>query len=170
MAEELREEVDRLTAELDRYKQHAKNVQAGAASRYEAQERFARHDPDVLWPSPEGQGFDDPGEAIAAALDEVRAERDRLAARVTELENALRELLNYGIELNDLRLVFVCISVYLGADVAAREALADGDGRDHEMRLADGRTLFEHLDEWRNAPSNTASGGLAGGDCERRLQ
>jgi hypothetical protein len=29
--------------------------------------------------------------------------------------------------------------------------------RDHEIRLADGRTLFEHLEEWRNAPSNTAS-------------
>lgn len=28
--------------------------------------------------------------------------------------------------------------------------------RDHEIRL-DGRTLFEHLHEWRNAPSNTAS-------------
>lgn len=30
---------------------------------------------------------------------------------------------------------------------------------DHEIRLADGRTLFEHLEEWRNAPSNTASAG-----------
>lgn len=29
--------------------------------------------------------------------------------------------------------------------------------RDHEVRLADGRTLWEHLQEWRNAPSNTAS-------------
>lgn len=29
--------------------------------------------------------------------------------------------------------------------------------RDHEIKLADGRTLFEHLEEWRNAPSNTAS-------------
>ena len=28
--------------------------------------------------------------------------------------------------------------------------------RDHQCRLADGRTLFEHLEEWRNAPSNTA--------------
>ena len=29
--------------------------------------------------------------------------------------------------------------------------------RDREIRLADGRTLAEHLIEWRNAPSNTAS-------------
>ncbi len=29
--------------------------------------------------------------------------------------------------------------------------------RDHEIRLADGRTLAEHMQEWRNAPSNTAS-------------
>jgi hypothetical protein len=29
--------------------------------------------------------------------------------------------------------------------------------RDHEVCLADGRTLFEHLQEWQNAPSNTAS-------------
>jgi len=29
--------------------------------------------------------------------------------------------------------------------------------QDHEIRLADGRTLFDHLEEWRNAPSNTAS-------------
>jgi hypothetical protein len=29
--------------------------------------------------------------------------------------------------------------------------------KDHECRLADGRTLFQHLEEWRNAPSNTAS-------------
>ena len=28
--------------------------------------------------------------------------------------------------------------------------------RDHEIRLADGRTLFEHIHEWQNAPSNTA--------------
>ena len=33
--------------------------------------------------------------------------------------------------------------------------------RDHEIRLADGRTLFEHLETWRNAPSNTASAALA---------
>ena len=31
--------------------------------------------------------------------------------------------------------------------------------RDHEIKLADGRSLFDHLQEWRNAPSNTASGG-----------
>lgn len=30
-------------------------------------------------------------------------------------------------------------------------------GRDHEVRLADGRTLAEHMVEWQNAPSNTAS-------------
>ena len=29
--------------------------------------------------------------------------------------------------------------------------------RDHEVRLADGRTLHEHLEDWRNAPSDTAS-------------
>jgi hypothetical protein len=28
--------------------------------------------------------------------------------------------------------------------------------RDHEIRLADGRTLFEHIHEWQNAPSDTA--------------
>jgi hypothetical protein len=33
--------------------------------------------------------------------------------------------------------------------------------RDHEILLADGRTLFEHLEDWRKAPSNTAS--AAGG-------
>jgi hypothetical protein len=32
--------------------------------------------------------------------------------------------------------------------------------RDHEVRLADGRTLHEHLEEWRNAPSDTASADL----------
>lgn len=32
--------------------------------------------------------------------------------------------------------------------------------RDHEIRLADGRTLFEHIEEWRNAPSDTASASL----------
>lgn len=34
--------------------------------------------------------------------------------------------------------------------------------RDREIRLADGRTLAEHLSEWRNAPSNTASADLEG--------
>ena len=34
--------------------------------------------------------------------------------------------------------------------------------RDHEVRLADGRTLHEHLEEWRNAPSETASGFVEG--------
>jgi hypothetical protein len=38
--------------------------------------------------------------------------------------------------------------------------------RDHEIRLADGRTLFEHLEEWRNAPSNTASADLPGNELE----
>ena len=33
--------------------------------------------------------------------------------------------------------------------------------RDYEIRLADGRTLFEHLQQWRNAPSNTASADLS---------
>ena len=32
--------------------------------------------------------------------------------------------------------------------------------RDRQVRLADGRTLAEHLIEWQNAPSNTASAGL----------
>lgn len=32
--------------------------------------------------------------------------------------------------------------------------------RDREIRLADGRTLAEHLIEWQNAPSNTASADL----------
>ena len=36
--------------------------------------------------------------------------------------------------------------------------------RDQEIRLADGRTLAEHLLEWRNAPSNTASADLSGDD------
>lgn len=31
--------------------------------------------------------------------------------------------------------------------------------RDHEVRLADGRTLWELLEDWRNAPSTTASAG-----------
>lgn len=31
--------------------------------------------------------------------------------------------------------------------------------RDLTIRLADGRTLLEHTEEWRNAPSNTASAG-----------
>lgn len=29
--------------------------------------------------------------------------------------------------------------------------------RDHEIKMADGRSLWEHLREWNNAPSNTAS-------------
>ena len=37
------------------------------------------------------------------------------------------------------------------------------DPRPTDSRTADGRTLFEHLDEWRNAPSNTASAGEGGG-------
>lgn len=28
---------------------------------------------------------------------------------------------------------------------------------DHEIRLADGRTLWEHMVEWKSAPSNTMS-------------
>jgi hypothetical protein len=65
-------------------------------------------------------------------------------------------------------------ALYAAADRI--EALEAGDGlpsdllallrdptvvvtRDHEVRLADGRTLHEHLEEWRNAPSNTASAG-----------
>jgi len=31
-----------------------------------------------------------------------------------------------------------------------------------EVLLADGRTLWEHLEAWRNAPSNTASADLPG--------
>lgn len=27
--------------------------------------------------------------------------------------------------------------------------------RDHDIRLGDGRTLFDHIQEWRNAPSDT---------------
>ena len=32
---------------------------------------------------------------------------------------------------------------------------------DHESKLANGQTLAEHLEEWRNAPSNTTSGGFS---------
>jgi len=34
--------------------------------------------------------------------------------------------------------------------------------RDHEVRCADGRTLHEHLEIWRNAPSNTTSAHIPG--------
>lgn len=34
--------------------------------------------------------------------------------------------------------------------------------RDREIRLADGRTLWDHLHEWRNAPSHTVSAPAAG--------
>lgn len=51
-----------------------------------------------------------------------------------------------------------CPSCGLPKDLA--RVLQDGTviiARDHEVRLADGRTLAEHLVEWRNAPSNTMS-------------
>ena len=92
---------------------------------------------------------------------------DKAKARIADLEEQLRSAettLAYAeefIEHQDMSYRWAGPSV-VPPDLA--RVLRDPSitiDRDYEIRLADGRTLFEHLQQWRNAPSNTASADLS---------
>lgn len=76
----------------------------------------------------------------------MREAADKLAARLdgyTEMPDA-----------KTARAMFAGMPADLMAALRNPSIVLD---RDKEVRCADGRTLHEHLEEWRNAPSNTAS-------------
>jgi hypothetical protein len=98
--------------------------------------------------------FDDAREALdwlVARIDFLDPGSKQVVPNDQQLQSArVREALREGVRLQT--------TDGLPADLA--RVLRDPTvvvPRDHEVRLADGRTLHEHLEEWRNAPSNTAS-------------
>jgi hypothetical protein len=76
-----------------------------------------------------------------AQVNVVPAARLEVAeAKIEELRDTIRELSTHGLP-DDLVAVLRDPSVTIP--------------RDHEVTLADGRSLFDHIQEWRNAPSDT---------------
>jgi hypothetical protein len=86
-----------------------------------------------------------------------------LAIRVEEIAFALErdrrepdKVLCYAQTLRRLALDLGVVDLPPALVAALRDPTIDVP-RDHETKMADGRSLWEHLEEWRNAPSNTAS-------------